>query len=157
MVVKNTSSTSVSTAVEPYIKPKKLESVEEQDRFLRLLSGSCKGNISKVLKKMKMSYWVLNKRKQENPEFRQAVDAIKEHFRSLALDELEEISIEVARDPANRLERKMQLEALAPLRYRDYSNRGGNQTVNIIFGHEIPRYDPNEVKYDEMEEAMKEV
>ena len=121
------------------LKPKILTKRKDQKQFLAILNGDkAEGYISRACKEFGCGVRTVQRRMAEDIQFRDKINAIKEGYRIKRLDALETVSHVAALDPKNYRERKFQLEALDPEKYRPNFTGYGNAPIQINFGFNVP-------------------
>ena len=111
-----------------------------QERYVEYLQTLQKahGQIYRAAKVCRIHPYAIQKVLRNDAVFRSSVEAIQEYFQNQDLETLEKVSIAQAKKPECYQERKFQMMALNPGKYRPYSKDLGPTNIQINLGVDVP-------------------
>jgi len=124
-----------------------LSTAEDFIRFLKILQDKKqKGFLSLAAKVYHVSLSTVQRRLSSNPEFKMAVDSVRQAWHQRRLDQLERLSFDESLKTENVRERLFQLQAHDPAKYRNDRNSVAVGAIQVSFGYTIPevRYGMND-------------
>ena len=108
------------------------------ERFISVLAD-VEGNTVAAAELIERDFSVVYRAWQDYPDLAKAVAEIKGRADKQNLDILEALSVEQAKDPANKVERIFQLNALNSPKYRPKGDASQVTAISITVGVSVPR------------------